>query len=809
MAPAWAQPPALEELVVTARRRAENLQDTPVSISAFTSRDLERRSVTTLSDVADYTPNLRRSVGPQGGSSAHYYIRGLGQLDFIASTDPGVGVYVDGVYLGRTTGATFDLLDVERVEVLRGPQGTLFGRNTIGGAISVVSSAPPLESRAKATLSLASPAKQEGRFAFGGPLGAGRVVADAAVLVKHQDGWQRRLVDDRRFGVERTHAARGVVDWQASERFDVRAEIDATRSRGTADPHFLAAANPARGGRPQFVVTDPELTWSGQWSNDDVDVRGASLVATYELANAALKSITAYRTLDSATGIDFDGSPHDDLDQLVQTAQRQRSEELQLTGRARDERLDWLVGAFWFDEAVDQAIPIVFYGTPIAQNNALDNHSAALYAHASYAFTKRLGVSGGFRSTHERKAHAFNHSIGSGGAQTPLFPPTTLTDEWRSSTPKLGIEYRLDGGTMLYASIGDGFRSGGFNGRPFGTDEFLSYEPETLRTLELGAKSEWLDGRLRLNAAVFSSRYDDIQLTHTAIGLSGAPIVVTGNAGEAELQGFELEATWAPSERLLVTASAGNLHSRYVELEPGATVSVDDELPVAPRWTVNAGVEYRFASRGRMARAPGLQLHEPLQLLLREPARELAGSARALARARRLRAGRGRVADRRVRTQPAQRALSRVPRGRAGNLRHLARLAGAAARMGCRAHLPALSHICGALRRDRVAGFADGPAQSAALREIPAQRILVELRAREAHVTVGPQQIERRARNSGASECGPIPVVHRDHVRPHDAVQACRCARRRALAEDEQIERGVIELHVQILGRTVVRELEA
>jgi iron complex outermembrane recepter protein len=596
LSPAWTQEPALEEFVVTARRRTENLQDTPVSISAFTTRDLEQRTVTALPDVADYTPNLRRSAGPQGGSSAHYYIRGLGQLDFIASTDPGVGVYVDGVYLGRTTGATFDLLDVERIEVLRGPQGTLFGRNTIGGAISVISSAPPLEPRARVAVSLTSPAKQEARLMFGGPLGSGRVAADAAVLVKSQDGWQRRLIDGLRFGAERTYATRGVLDWHAADRLDLRAEVDATRSRGTADPHLLAAANPVRGGRPEFVVADPEITWSSQWSNDDLDVRGASLVATYELAHATLKSITAYRTLDSATGIDFDGSPHDDLDQLVQTAQRQRSEELQLTGRAHAERLDWLVGTFWFDEAVDQAIPIVFYGTRISQNNALDNRSAALYAHVSYALTERLGVSGGFRSTKERKAHAFNHAIGSGGTQTPLFPPTTLRNDWRSSTPKIGVEYRLDGGALLYASIGDGFRSGGFNGRPFGTDEFLSYEPETLRTLELGAKSEWLDGRLRLNAALFASRYYDIQLTHTAIGVSGAPIVATGNAGEAELEGFELEATWAPSERVLVTASAGNLHSRYTELEPGATVSADDDLPVAPRWTINAGIEYRFAA---------------------------------------------------------------------------------------------------------------------------------------------------------------------------------------------------------------------
>jgi iron complex outermembrane recepter protein len=588
--------PALEEVVVTARKRTENLQDTPVSVSAFSARDLAQRDVSTLPDIADHTANLRRSAGPQGGSSGHFYIRGLGQLDFLASMDPGVGVYVDGVYLGRTTGATFDLLDVERVEVLRGPQGTLFGRNTIGGAISVVSRAPPLERSGELVLRVVDPGIHEARVGVGGPIGE-RVASEIVLLTKHQDGWQRRLVDGLRFGAERTYATRATFEWRAAERLDVRAEVDATRSRGTADPHFLAAANPARGGRPEFIVGDPYITWSGQWTHDDLDVRGSAIVATYELGAATLKSITAFRALDSTTGIDFDGSPHPDLDQRVFTSQRQRSEELQIGARSFDARLDWLLGAFYFDEDVDQSVPIVFYGGPIAQNNALDNRSAALYAHASFALTGRLGVSGGVRFTREHKTHAFDHWAGEGTRRSPLFPPTTLADSWSSATPKLGLEYRLDGGALLYTSLAEGFRSGGFNGRPFGTDEFLSYEPETLTTFEVGFKSEWLDRRLRLNGALFASRYDDIQLTHTALGAGGTPIVVTGNAGEAELHGLELELAWAAGERLVVVASAGNLHSRYVELAPGTAVSADDELPVAPRWTINAGVEYRFASR--------------------------------------------------------------------------------------------------------------------------------------------------------------------------------------------------------------------
>jgi iron complex outermembrane receptor protein len=589
--------PALEEVVVSARRRDENLQDTPVSVSVFGREDLERRSITNLFDVAGHAPNLRSSAGPQGGSAGHYFARGVGQLDFIASTDPGVGVYLDGVYLGRTTGAAFDLLDVERVEVLRGPQGTLFGRNTIGGAVNVVSAAPPVEPRASAAVAFAERNRRDGRVALGGPLAGGKILADVALLARSEDGWQRRLLDGTRFGDERTYAARAALGWQPADALDVQVALDATQSRGTADPHFLAAANPARGGRPEFVVSDPATTWSGQASRDDLDVRGAAVTATYSLPRMTLTSITSYRSLDSVTGIDFDGSPLADLDQRVLTGQTQRSEELQLAGTAAEGRVTWLAGVFYFRERVDQAIPLVLYDDALAQNNAIDNRSTAAFVHFTRALGARLSVSGGARSTSETKAHAFNHYFVRAGGNDPLFPPTALADRWRSLTPKVGVEYRVRDGVLVYASVSEGFRSGGFNGRPFGTSEFLAYDPESLVTLETGVKSEWLDRRVRLNAAAFTSRYDDIQLTRTTIGAGGVPIVVTGNAGEAKIYGVEAEVTAAIGARLSLTASLGNLHNRYTDLEPGAAVLPGNKLPVSPRWTANAAAEYTVELR--------------------------------------------------------------------------------------------------------------------------------------------------------------------------------------------------------------------
>jgi iron complex outermembrane recepter protein len=586
-------PPALDEIVVSARRREENLEDTPVSVTVFGADELARRSVGELEEIAAFTPDLRASAGPQGGSAGQYFARGVGQLDFIASTDPGVGVYVDGVYLGRTTGATFDLLDVERVEVLRGPQGTLFGRNTIGGALSVVSASPPARYEGSTTIAVGARDRHEARVVLGGPLGDGGVLGSIALLAKDFDGWQQRLVDGARFGDERTYAARAALDWPVSGRFELRAALDATKSRGTADPHYLAAANPARGGRPEYVVTDPSVTWSGLAAPDDLDVRGTSVAATYSLPSVTLKSITAYRSLDSSTGADFDGSPYPDLDQLVLTDQRQTSEELQLSGATG--RIGWLAGAFYFHEHVEQQIPLVLYGRDLSQNNVLDNHSTALFAHLTFALTDKATLSGGGRWTYETKRHAFDHYFVDGATTTPLFPPTTLEDHWSAFTPKIGVDVRATESLLWYVSLSQGFRSGGFNGRPVGTDEFLAYDPETLTTLEAGLKSEWLEHRIRLNAALFRSSYEDIQLTRTTIGASGAPIVVTGNAGDAEIYGVEAELMAAVTRRLTVSAGVGNLHNHYTQLEPGAAVLPEDKLPVSPHWTASASVDYTAA----------------------------------------------------------------------------------------------------------------------------------------------------------------------------------------------------------------------
>jgi iron complex outermembrane receptor protein len=591
----------LQEITVTARKREENLQNTPISVSVLTASDLTQRSVSQLPDIVTFAPNLRSSGGPQGGSSGHYYIRGIGQLDFIASTDPGVGTYLDGVYFGRTTGAAFDLLDVDRIEVLRGPQGTLFGRNTMGGAISVVSAQPSADTHASVTLDGGSRNLYEARVSAGGALIEDRLLADVAVLGKSQEGWQRRLIDGGTFGDERTYAARAALKWNVSEQLKVLVSLDATRGRGTGDPHYLAFADAARGGHPEYVVTDPRATWSGQFAPDDLDVRGSSITATYSRGSLTLKSITAWRTLDADAGVDFDGSPFADLDQIVLTRQSQRSQELQLSGRALGDRLSWLTGLYYFGERVSQDIPLTFYGSRIAQNNDLSNNSYAAFSHLTYTLTERLSVSGGARFTYETKQHAFENYVDLGTSHDPLFAPTTLRNHWHSFTPKLGVEFQATPAVLLYSSVSQGFRSGGFNGRPLGSAEFLSYEPETVTSYEVGMKSESSSRRWRFNTAAFYSRYKDIQLTMSESSPIGV-IVVTGNAAGAELAGLETELSVALSERATLSTSAGYLTNEYTQLAPGAAVSPDAKLPVAPRWTFNSSIDYALplARRGQL-----------------------------------------------------------------------------------------------------------------------------------------------------------------------------------------------------------------
>lgn len=600
----------IEEVVVTARKREESLQETPISITAFSADDLKARNITNLTELQFSTPGLTSNLGAAGGSTGQYFIRGIGQSDWIAAFEPGVGIYVDGVYLGRVTGAALDLVDVSRIEVLRGPQGTLFGRNTIGGAISIVSKAPSFEHEGQAEVTYGERDHLAIKGGVSGPLVADQLAARFSFNAETKNGHGVRLVDGERQGDKEVFAARGALRWTPGEDITIDLVADVTHQTGTGDFAKLKGINEIYyPNTAQYVIEDRRSTWSGLDTPNDNDTWGVSLTVDYAITpEISIKSITAYRDLQAQSGMDFDGTPGSYLEQLIDTEQDQFSQELQLSGRAIDDRLDWLVGFYYFEEDIRQLADVTidlapfFFRVHSPQLNVLDNKSVAGFAQATFKITDQLSLTAGARYTDEKKEIFYDHTqVHQAGSFLPegfvqvIVPPQSVDDSWSSFTPKVGLEYQVTDDLMVYASYSEGFRSGGFNGRPQSVNVITPFDPEKVKVWEGGFKSDLLDNRLRVNGAVFWNDYTDLQLAST-VTIGGAPALTVGNAGKSELKGGELEVTAAPVEGLLLNVGVAYLDQKFTQLDPGVLLAggltLDSRQPNTPKWQVNAGIQY-------------------------------------------------------------------------------------------------------------------------------------------------------------------------------------------------------------------------
>ena len=347
---------ALDEIIVTSRRVVERLQDTPIAVSAFQASDIEKLSIRNIGDAASFTPNFLSNPGPTGGSDAFFFIRGVGQTDLNPATDPGVATYIDGVYLGRVMGASMDASDVSRIEVLRGPQGTLFGRNTIGGAVSITTRDPGKEFAADIGVSGGSRSLKQVRGSLDIPLTPSLGLLVSANY-RDQDGWGRRA-DGTIFDTNTTKSGRIKLKWDPSDTFSLVLSGDITKLTGTPQHTILVGLNPAAfsplgvplpQGMGQYLnPSDPYVNSSSRAPTKAYDVKGAGLSVAWKLGWAELKSISAYRKLTQDISDDFDSTPFAFYEGGFQTNEHQWSEELQLSGEAGPAK--WLLGAFYYDE---------------------------------------------------------------------------------------------------------------------------------------------------------------------------------------------------------------------------------------------------------------------------------------------------------------------------------------------------------------------------------------------------------------------------------------------------------------------------
>ncbi|GGI71480.1 TonB-dependent receptor [Polymorphobacter multimanifer] len=638
---ALAQAPVDEgEIIVTAQRRQQNIQEVPISVTAISADTLRARSANNVSDAVQFAPNVSVTAGPNGGDDGGFFIRGVGQLDNSIAVDPGVGVYVDDVYIARLQASSVELLDLARIEVLRGPQGTLFGRNTIGGAISLVTAQPSLEAiGVQARAIYGSRDRIDAAAAINVPLGD-TVALRASASTRNQRGWGRNVYTGDTFGDIEDLSGRFKLLFQPNETFSATLSGDYLRGRGSPSHQVLLGFNPAAGitvPRPPFLggpffrpgvgptgvpfpvgvgadrSTDRSLNFASTPAINDVDNGGVSLNITGDLGGVTLKSISAWRRYVETTFNDFDGTGFVLYDNASRLRQQQLSQELQLSGSIGS-RGEFLVGAFYFTEDAFNAVDLcVGSNAPrlvdrcIRSRNQiwLDVSSFAGFGQASYDITDAISLVLGARWTTETKRQANTSVLDNRDGIMSVLPPvaipapgtardalpfTQVEQTFTAFTPRVGVNVQLAPRVLAYASYAEGFKSGGFNGRP-SSAAIIGYDPETVQSYELGLKTEFFDRLLRINASVFQSDYTNQQLlVFTAI--SG--LFETRNAGDSRIRGFEVEADANISERLALRAAVGHLDAGYRTLSPQvAGITLDTPLPLTPRWTYSLSGEYR------------------------------------------------------------------------------------------------------------------------------------------------------------------------------------------------------------------------
>lgn len=619
------QDTATGEIVVTARRVEESLQRVPASVSAFNERALDRLQATDTTGLQGAVPNLNIVQGRGSSNATNIYIRGVGQPDALQTFDPAVGVYVDDVYLSRIRGNQLDLLDVERIEVLRGPQGTLYGKNTIGGAIKFVSRRPGQDARANIQTTIGSFGQFDVRGAASGPLGP-TLAAGIAVQRASNDGFVKDEVLDRRYNDKDGFGVRGTLAFTPSSA--LRIDLTADHSKDNAGLNVGRPVNNLTTfSGTTLVVSNPvgsgDYEWKGRTTpglpnSTKLKHRGLSGTIAYDATDAlTLKSITAYRKLNTDDFIDIDATQYEVGDVFVGVDQKQFSQEFQAAYNT--ERLKAVVGLYYLREDVgshqeayaDDLFGPVFLNTGFLRtiDDNLTTKSYAAFANASYEIVDNVRLSAGIRRTRETKDYdrttsTFYSKLPAFNATYAFAPPR---GEWNDTSPMASIDWQVTPATLLYGRVAKGFKSGGFNGRANSLAESTAYDPEKALSYEAGFKTS-IARQLRLNGALFTGTYKDFQARVSGLDTdpsTGLPLAVLSviNAGKLRLRGAELEASWTPIQNLLLDTQLGYLDAEYQEFDDARFTAFGGsrafQRPAfAPKWTARIGAQYGFDLSG-------------------------------------------------------------------------------------------------------------------------------------------------------------------------------------------------------------------
>jgi iron complex outermembrane receptor protein len=627
-----------EDPLVVARKREEPLQSTPLSVTALPEAQIRSATAHRLDDLRTLVPNLQMDADDTG-ANARLQMRGAGTSDWLVTRDPAVGVYLDGVYLSRAQGSLLDLGDVERVEVIRGPQGTLYGRNTIGGAVNVITRKPASAPRGDASLRFGDHRLAEGRASLTGPLLEGLLLGRLSLVSRTRRGYTHNELlgehtdDDRLFG------GRAALRLLPSETLTLDLAGDFTREHhnGRGGQCRFSASSPAATG----VVSDPQGQGAPQPiptlvgpvpdmftgfssrcrasqvvgdleylsdvdSDSELDTLGLTGTGTWNVTESLeLKSISSWRRVEQGRNQEFDYTPSafgrldgegDQLDAW--------SQELSLSGSAWGGDLEWTAGLYGFWEKANpgrelsligtdpalRPLLLFMFGDPLffsyAAVNATQNQNFAGYGQVTWNATPRLALTAGLRRLVERKQWDHRRHGLVGDPDFPQLGPVQIqadtAERFDAWTGLLNAAWRASDSVLLYAQWANGYKSGGFNGRtnPSDLTTLEPYDPEKLDSYELGLKSSWLDQSLTVNVSAFHSIYRDIQQTVFKSAADGSFASVVRNAARATVRGAEIEARARPLAPLSLFASLGIIDAKYEENERASRYLGPDGAPL-------------------------------------------------------------------------------------------------------------------------------------------------------------------------------------------------------------------------------------
>jgi iron complex outermembrane receptor protein len=609
-----------EGIVVTARRREEALQDVPLAVTAITAEQLEATGAADITALTRATPNVTFEVSRGTNSTLTAFIRGVGQQDPLWGFEPGVGLYVDDVYIARPQGSLLDIYDVERLEVLRGPQGTLYGRNTIGGAIKYVTRRLGDEPGANARINVGSYGQWDITASGQMPLGDSFAVG-AAVALLNRDGYGKNVNTGAEHYNKEVAAARFSAEWTPSDAFFARLSFDITDDSSNAKHGHREL--PARSSVLP-VLPDVYDTRAGAGDRNSVETQGASLQLEWRLNdNFTLKSISAFREGDTITPIDFDGLPVRDFDVPAIYADENVSQEFQLAYSG--DRISGVAGIYYLSGIATGGFDAILssLGLTIYTKGKVVTESVSGYADFTLDMTDQWSLSLGGRYTSDTKEGTVLRQnylgLGSpplGGAALILGAPATnfrreRTDE--KFSPRVSVSFEPNDALTLYASYSQGFKSGGFDPRAnfSATNVALQprvlsgFGPETVDSFELGLKGAFFDGRLLLNSALFLADYQDQQVTvqngadTNGDGINDTFVSSVFNAGQSEHKGLELEGVFSFTDALKANFTLGYIDAEITEvINAGVNVQRDanplnDFVPQnTPEWTGQFGLSY-------------------------------------------------------------------------------------------------------------------------------------------------------------------------------------------------------------------------